>query len=68
MGRYPLSTIINGKKYAVHVVRKQRKDFRCILCGEEFQAQQGYVFMSESERPAHVECARISSKSLKEFM
>lgn len=70
MGRYPLSTVINGKKYTVHIVRKQRKDFNCTICEEDLQVLQGYLFIDEpkSHKPAHLECARISSRSLHDFM
>jgi hypothetical protein len=47
MGRYSLSTIINGKKYVVHVVKKVRKDFKCAICEEGFELEQAYVFIDE---------------------
>jgi|GEM_PF-4491567 len=56
MGRYPLSTIINGKKYVVHVVEKVRKDFKCAICEEGFELEQAYIFIDEPNQKKAYMC------------
>lgn len=48
MGRYSLSTIINGKRYVVHVVKKEK--ISNVPYVKKVELEQAYVFIDNLDK------------------